>query len=362
MGWNPFQSFLSKSFLGVDVGTSFIKIAEVSQSGQRINLENYGEISSSVFHKQEFRGSNSKNALVLSDKEIIQAAKAILSEAKMKSRKAIFSIPDFSTFFTTIELPKMSDKELPEAIKYEARQHIPVSLSEVALDWQKVKEEKGKSGKIKVIVVAVSNEVIKQYENVAKGAGLELMALEPEAFSLIRSLIKEESKEVAGIMDIGARSTVCNIVEGISLKRSYSFDCSGEKMDEAISKSLNVGRDEAKSLKKKCGISFSEEGSCSESVSRALLPLIDEALNETERSFNNFYNKEGKSVNKLFLAGGLAHLAGLEHYSKKKIGIEIELANPFFQIGTPPVLEKTLEEMGPSYAVATGAALRGFQL
>ena len=126
---------IPKNSLGIDVGTSSLKVVELSAWGDRIHLKNYGEIRASVVYGKPYR-SFERNTLLLASKDIARAVKAIISESKMQTKQAIISIPDFSTFFTSFDLPPMTKGELPEAIEFEARKHIPIPLSEVTFDWQ----------------------------------------------------------------------------------------------------------------------------------------------------------------------------------------------------------------------------------
>lgn len=354
-----FSSFkiIPNRALGIDIGTSSIKIVELSRWGERIKLENYGEMAATTFYEKPFR-TFEKSTLLLSSQEIAKAISAILIEAKIKERKSIFSIPDFSTFFTTFDLPYMTEEEVPTAVQYQARQYIPLPLSTVTLDWQIVegKFSNKKKTPIKILTVAVPNEVINQYQEITKLANLQLLAIEAEVFSLTRSLIGED-KRVISIIDIGAQSTTCNIIEKKNLKISHSFDLAGNELTYAIAKSLNISYKEAEDLKRQCGLKESKEIN----IVQILLPLIDTILAEIEKIFNNFYQAEKKEIQKVILAGGTALLPGLKEYFFEKFKKDTEIANPFSEIFYPPILDKTLKEMGPAYAIAVGAALRGLK-
>ena len=119
--------------LGVDIGTASIKVVEISHWGKGLTLEGYGEIESSFVYKELLLDPKKSNN-PLSGDFIADALKAIISEAKMKSRQAVFAVPDFSTFFTSFSIPPMPEKEIPEAIRYNASQFITLPISEVALD------------------------------------------------------------------------------------------------------------------------------------------------------------------------------------------------------------------------------------
>jgi len=357
MVWNLFQLLIPKKFLGIDIGTSFIKMVEISRFGNRRKLENYGSLPASVLYDKKFR-TFEKSTLLLSSKDIARAITAIMEEAQIKTRQAIFSIPDFSTFFTNFELPPMSREELQQAVTYEARQHVPLPLGEVTLDWQVIEGRTTDERKtnLKILLVAVPNEVINQYREIASLANLELFALEAEVFSLLRGLVGEGEKGTLGIIDIGAQSTTCNLVEKKVLKMSHSFDMGGNEFSKIISKGLNLEYPQAEEFKKKYGISGEKE-----EVKQILLPLIDMILLEVQKIFDNFYRQGGKEVEKVILAGGIALLPGLKEYFAQTLKKETEIANPFSNLFYPPILEDTLKKMGPSYSIAVGTALRGLE-
>jgi type IV pilus assembly protein PilM len=355
MIWHPFK-VISKSFLGIDIGTSTIRIVEISAFGEKRKLENYGEIKAASLSVDSFRNFEEKS-LLLSNESIAKGILTILKEAQIKEKKCCLSIPDFSTFYTNFDLPPMTEKEIEEAVKYEARRHIPLPLSEVILDWQviegKVSEKKPVS--CKILLVAVPKEVIDQYQQIANLANLELLALEAEVFGLMRALIKKEEKVIA-LLDIGARSSTCSLVDKGVLQLSHSFDTSGNDLTALLAKSLNINYQEAENLKKEYGLLKNKEN-----IFKILSPLVDLIISEVKRICQSFSQTTGKKTEKIILAGGSALLPGLKEYFSQRIKAEIEIANPFSEIIYPQILEKEIKKMGPSYAIAVGEALRGLE-
>jgi len=358
----PFK-IIPKKFLGIDIGTSSIKIVELSRWGERRKLENYGEIEISALYKKPFR-TFEKSTLLLSNQNISRVIKAIIEEAKIKTRQVIFSIPDFSSFFTNFDLPPMTKEELSQAVVYEARRHVPMPLGEVTLDWQVIGGQISNREKteVKILLVAVPNEVINQYQEISEISGLELFALEAEVFGLLRSLVREEEKKPIALVDIGAQTTTCSVIDNKILKTSHSFDLSGNELTEVVSKSLGIDYKRAENLKKKYGILADQRPDIEkEGVREILLPLIDIILREIEKVSKNFYLTERKEIQKVILAGSSALIPGLKEYFQTSLKKEIEVANPFSNIFYPPILEKTLKETGPSFAIAVGMALRGLE-
>ena len=364
-----FPKFSPKKFLGIDIGTASIKLVELSKRGDRRKLENYAEINAQVLYEKTFR-TFEKSTLLLSSQDIARAIRAILEESRIKTQECFFSIPDFSSFFTNFELPLMTKEELPQAVMYEARQHVPLPLGEVTLDWQVIDglvSAEQKKTNLKILLVAVPNEVINQYKEIARLCNLQLLSLEAEVFGLIKSLISYDEKRAVCLIDIGAQSTTCSIIEKRALRVSHSFDSAGKELTDQIAKSLSVDYKTAQDFKEKYGLtdeafpSIQNSQSLPKSIREILLPLIDTVLREVERIVHNYSQKEGREVQKFIIAGGEAVLPGLRDYFGERLKKETEIANPFASIFYPPILEPTLKKIGPRYAIAVGMALRGIE-
>lgn len=360
----PIPRLIPIKCIGIDIGTSSIKIVELSKIGARVKLENYGETSILTLYENPFR-TFEKNTFLLSSSDIGKIISAILEETAIQTKIAIFTIPDFSTFFTNIELPQMTKKELPMAVDFAAPQYIPIPLSEVVLDWQLIKGKAGGRSKtrLQILLVAVPNEVINQYQAIAKITKLETKFLEAEAFALLRSLAKTD-KITIGLVEIGAQSSTCSIVDNGVLKSSHSLNIAGNEMTRSLAKTFSLSYNEAERLKKKYGISpLSKEipGQEGNKAAKVILSSVDSILVEVQRIFDSFFRSEKKEVQKVILAGGSAQLPGLREYFSSILKKEVEIINPFANIFYPPILEETLKEISPGYAIALGAAIRGLE-
>jgi len=346
MNWSPFKKN-PNNCLGIDIGTSSIKMAEVRKRGNQKELENYAEIEIKDIYP-DFK----RNILSKESEEIALIVRALLKEAKTKTKAAIFSLPDYSSFFINFTLPFMTREEIPEAVKFEAPIHIPLPLSKVALDWQIVEAPDKRTQKpIKILAVAVPNEIVDKYKEIASLARLDLVSLEAEVFGLIRTLVRD--KEPTVIIDIGQESTTCSIVDKKILKVSHSFDLGSRKLVDALMKGLNVDYRKAEKIKKKEGLLGDEK------VKNYLIPIVDNILRETNEVCNNFLKIERREIKTVILSGGGSLLSGLKEYFEKNLNFKIETADPFRELNCPEILSGKLEEMGPFYAVSIGMALRG---
>ena len=349
---NPF-SIISKNSLGVDIGTSSIKIVELSHKGASNKLENYGEIRTGALYEKQFE-TFSKNILTLPGKDISRGIRAILEEAGISTQRANFSIPDFASFFTTFSLPPMTKNELPQAIKFEARRHIPLSFSEVTLDWQIVQGVGNEESDIKVLLVAVSNQIIRQYQQLARLSDLNLGNLEAEIFGLLRATIKDDKPTI--LLDIGAQSSAISAIVNKKLKSSHSFDISGDFLTKKINKTLNVNYEEADNLKKENGLLLFRKD-----VREALLPAVNSMSIEIRKISQDIEEQENKKIEKIILAGAGSSLPGLREFFSGKFETDVEIATPFEGIITPAVLDNKMRKIGPNFAIALGEAIGGFK-
>ncbi|MEA3452733.1 MAG: type IV pilus assembly protein PilM [Patescibacteria group bacterium] len=350
------MKLFSKNFIGIDIGTSSIKVVELGKDKGK-TLSNYGILGADYFMGKA-RQSREKGTLGINESIASEALSSILKESGIKSKDAFFAIPDYATFFTTFNLPAMSESEIPEAVKYEAPRRIPLPLSEVTLDWQLIKGGPSKDGRtaLRVLLVAVPNDLIAQYQKIALSVGLKVVALEAEVFALVRALVKYQDKSnVVCLVDIGERSTTINIVAQGILKVSYSFDVSGENFTDAISKKLQVDTKKAETIKRIFGVTDKKPV-----IQEITMPIATAILEKIKSIFDEIYLEDKERAGKVILAGNGATLIGFSDYLSAELNLPVEIANPFLGIAYPPTLDETLKKLGSGFTIAVGMALRGF--
>lgn len=320
--------------LGVDIGTSSVKIVELGKGkGGKIELTNYGELTVGVEETVQ------SSSVRISSQKAADIIKKVIAETLIVETKAAMSIPVFSGFSTVISLPKMSDAELEQAVTYEAKKYIPLPLQDVQFEWIRLPNPS------EILLVAVTNELVNKYHQIAKLSGLVLSHLELDTFSLARSL------GGSLIIDIGSRNTTLIVIENGWPVFSRTVDVSGYEITRLLSSSLSIDFKSAEDLKKERGIDAGAD---------VILPLLDSIFMEARKVIEEYSRKKQSSVQRIVLSGGSAQMSGLVGYAAKSIGREVAKAFPFNDIIYPKELEVTLRDIGPSFAVAVGLALRGF--
>jgi len=359
MAFNFANRFLpSRSFLGVDIGTTSIKIIELKKSGGGAEVANYAFLESYGYLERPNNAIQTSSLKIL-ERQTIELLKIALKKSDPKSRDAVASIPAFAAFVTLLDLPKMPDEEMLKAMKFQAKQYIPLPISEVTIDWVRAGERRDEKGNVtqQILLISVPNEYIQKYKNIFQGAGLNLTALEIEGLSIARALTRDIEEPLL-IIDIGARSTAFSVAKKGGLKIAGQIDFAGSSFTQTISSGLNIPLAKAEDLKKQRGL----KGVGGEyELSTLMLPILDVIIKEARRVKEGYESKYGEPLKQVILAGGGANLLGISDYIQGEMGLPTKKANPFSRVKYGAKLDPLANDLGPEFAVAIGLGLRRFK-
>lgn len=347
--------------LGIDIGTTSIKVAEISPSpaGEGLELTNYGVLETFEYLERSNRALQTPS-LTLLEKETASYLKTLLNRGGFKTNLAVGSVPAFSAFTTLIEFPAMSEAEIGKVMKFQAKQYVPLPINQVTIDWQKVGERTDEQGvtRYQVLLVSVVSEQVERFARIFKSAGLRLQELEFEGLALGRALTSR-FKEPVLVIDIGSRSTGISVAENGFFKFGGQTDFSGGSLTQTIANALNISVRRAEDLKKLRGLNVSGG---ERELSTLMEPILDVIINEVKRVKGNFENTYREQVKSAVLAGGGANLGGIERYFSDQLEMPVTRASPLknAMLIYQPSLDPILPDLGPLLSVAVGLAMKGF--
>lgn len=367
----PFlQNFLktqSQSVIGIDIGSSSIKVVQLRKKGGKAVLETYGELALGPY-----AGIEIGRATNLPNEKVIEALGDLLKEANVTTRSAGISIASSSSLLSFIHMPDMDQKQLSAMIPIEARKYIPVPITEVALDWWVIPkqdssfsefektpaaQDAAKDKGIEVLLVVIHNDVLNRLNQITQGAQLQTSFYEIEIFSSMRSVV-DQSLESVMIFDMGAGSTKLYVIERGILRASHTINRGSQEITLALSRSLGMPVGEAEHIKRTIGLSSEPEH---KSIKEVISLNLDYVFSETNRVIGAFEKKYAKSVSKVVLTGGGSLLKGFLDLARTRFQTEVILGDPFAKTEAPAFLEPVLRTAGPEFAVAIGIALRKLQ-
>lgn len=348
------QQDLSNGVVGIDIGSSSIKVVELQEKNEILTLTTYGELQLGPYANKPI------GSAVHLDPEREQAALVdVIRESAVRAKTAVFAMPLSSSFVTNVSLEAKNEIDLSAMVRVEARKVIPASLSEVTLDWvelsknNKFDEEKKSHD---VLIAAIQNAALDRFNVLMQFAGLGQPPTEIECFSTLRCLYKTEEPNVA-VLDIGASSSKLYLVQNGMLVRMYRVHAGGLIATENIAKSLNIDFEEAEAKKYKADRDNDEFSD----IKRAHHNSYDRAFREFGQVLREFEKRSGLELDAIYLTGGGSLFPGVSEYAKETLGREVLLANSFSKVAYPAFMEDTLRNIGPSFSTALGAAIRIFE-
>jgi type IV pilus assembly protein PilM len=348
-----------KSIIGVDFGTSAVKIVQLKKEKERAVLETYGALSVGPYANLSVGQAGQ-----LADEKAVELLNDLLKESGVKAKDAAIAVPLKNTFITIIKLPRTVGDNLSEIISMEARRYIPLPQSEIEMDWWIIPsglEEEDESGNkrefMEILLVAIHKETIENYKRIFSKADLHIRLLEIEIFSAIRSCLGREISPVL-LIDIGASTTKMAIVDYGIIRSVHNFDRGSQDLTMALSNSLSIDFLRAEETKQEIGFSPRPEH---KEIFSIIAPLAEYIFSEAGRFVSDYRRKNNRSIGRVILTGGGSQVKGLVDLAVKNFGIETSLADPFSKVEYPAFLSPVLRSAGPAFSTALGLALRGLQ-
>ncbi len=349
--------FRSGTVLGVDIGTASVKCAELGVTQERLKLLNYGILESKEYLIHPNRAIQT-SSLSISESDAAALLKAALLEMKPKAKIAVGSIPAFAAFTTVLDMPLLSKEETTKAVLFQAPQHIPLPIKEVALDWMKVDEfdTPERTRYQRIFLIAIPEAIIRSYKTIFRNAGLQLIALEVDGLALTRGLFPTGTPP-ALLIDLGAETTNMFVIEGQNVQYAGESDYGGIYLTQAIGRSLGITPMRAEELKRRKGLL---KGGAESELSTLTLPYLDVILQEVSHVREVYERRYAKKVERIMLVGGAANLLGIEKYFSAETGLPAVSPNAFRGMEYDLRLEPVVRELQNELPVAIGLAKRYF--
>lgn len=338
--------------IGLDIGTSAVKVVQLRREKNRIILDTYGEVALGPYG-----GLKIGQAIHLGEEKLVEAIKDLFTQAKVTAHDAVVAIDPSGAYVSLVHVPKVSDTELRSMMPIEARKYIPVPLTEVQMDWWHIPPTVKFNGDQKmtsVVLAAVNNVTLTQYDSLVKKLDLRNVEYEIHGYSLLRSSPPHTHKMVMYV-DIGAQNTTLSLVfQGIVLDM-HVISRGSQDSTMQLSRALSITIDTAEESKRV----FGYKGDESNPYLKDILELSSYPLfGEVARLSLMYERKYNQTIEGIILAGGGSRVPGMITTYSKTVHIAGRIVTPFEQVIVPEFLSEMMERVGPSYAVALGCALK----
>ena len=343
-----------KEAVAFDIGSNSIKLVQMNQTKRGWELVKMG--------MAELPPEAIVDGSIIDSMTVTNTLKDLVKEHGVKVKDAVSSLTGHSVIIKKVRFPAMTEEELADSIQWEAEQYIPFPITDVNIDFQILGADTDGRGQMDVMLVAVKKDVINDYTNVIKEAGLNPVVIDVDSFALENMM--EINYPIApgeniAMVNIGASITSISVIFGGLTIFTRSIPMGGNQFTEEIQRQLSISFRDAEDLKS--GRKHSAEHSGD--LAGAMDSVATNLTFEVKRSLDFFLGgAQGSYVSKIYLSGGGSKVAGLQNMMQEKTSIPVEVINPFKSIeaNQKQFDSERLKDAAPFFGVAVGLATRRF--
>lgn len=337
--------------LVLDIGSSSIRLCELSQTKAGFQLNKYyqREVLCDPAEDEEKK----RQARVA-------AIKALIKEARVRTRKTILSVPGRSVFTRARTLPPVPEYKVSQIVGYEIRQQIPFPLEQIALDYQIL--NRTESGSYDVMMAAIKVDVVEKHLEVLKETKSAIDVVDVSPFAAYNWL-KHTGEfgtdgECVALLDLGAGTTEIVIERGNQFRFTRPLNMGGNDITAALKTALNSTFAEAEKFKRERAFAPTGDPARDGKMGEVLNPVLSRLVGEISRSFGYFRSLPGGGmVDRVIVTGGGACLRNMVPYLQRQLGIEVRIVRPLAGVAVGANAQQANEH--PEQAcVALGMALR----
>jgi len=343
-----------KSVVGLDLGSQVVKAVEITLEGPEPVITGFARV--------EIPPGGDKAAAVA------EAWK----RGKFRARSVVTSVAGQSVVVRYLQMPKMSDAELRQAIRLEADRYVPFELAECVLDCQPLARRAPRSGEaakdetMPVVLVACRQQAIDEQLALVQGQNLQPLAIDVDSFAIANAwelcgLSDEAAAALEGggeeraiaLVDVGASRTQINVLVGGETCFSREIAIGGADMTQAVARRLGLENFDAESHKRSGAEAEAD-------IARAIQPVLEDLSNELSLSLDYVENHEGVRVEEVLVSGGGSLAPGLVAQVEQATGRTTRAWNPLegLRVAGERVDVEELENWAPTLVVALGLAAR----
>lgn len=347
-----------RSTVGLDIGTSAVRAAEVRLGRGRTSLHRFGQVA--------LPPGAVRDGEVADPQSVSAALKQLWSSAKFSSKKVVLGVANQKVVVRQVDLPWMPVEELRKSLTFQVQDFIPMPVEQAILDFHPIEEFTGSDGArmLRVLLVAASREMISSLLAAVNGAGLQATQIDLSSFALVRSVVPEVATlpgDAEAIVDVGARVTNIVVHQGGVPRFVRVLLMGGENITDAVAERMGVPFEQAEGIKQQLGMSASAgELELEHPAARVVEQTASSFLDEVRGSLDYYVAQSGAvRISKIRLSGGGSRLANLGDRLAQATRLPVERVSPLsrFAADRTGLTEEQLSYVEPATTVSLGLAL-----
>lgn len=316
--------FSNKKVIGLDVGTSTIKLAELDVGRSGAKLVSFGLTPTPA--------GAVVGGEIMDSQSISNAIRRMLSEVKTKRRHVSTGLWGTAIIVKKITIPRMDESLVAEQIRWEAEQYIPFDVNEVNLEYKILERVNQSAETMDIILIAARQENVFRYAEIVETSGLICSILDVGGFALANCFERNYGileGQVVGLLNIGASVINFVVFESGEVVFCRDIPVGGATYNSEIQKAMSISVEEAEALK----IAYSSGQPGPEEVGKIVQSTHEIVCDEIQGSLDFFRNTSSTgSIGQCFVTGGGSRTGGLIAELSRHIGVQVEIFDPFINI------------------------------
>jgi len=350
--------FKNKLNIGVDIGSSAIKIVGIKRSMKFPVLEFFRAID--LYDDGHIRHPDDLNNTIISDILI-----ELKYELDIKKEKINVSLSGPSTYLYNLEIPDVSHSEIMRAIQWQLKAIVPWELEKVELDYYPIPQKN--SMQRQIILAVAERDRLGKYLNIFSNAGMEPGIMELDCLSLYNCFeFFEDTKKSSSIIlvNVGAYSTNCVAFHSDGTIYFRNLEFAGSTINKLMQENLHLSYLEAEHIKRSTNLSqILKKFQVQQwySLRDNLLEAFKRFCSEIDQFIKFFQTKTNtEQIDAIYLTGGSTKLGSLLTIMHEYLEFPIVQWTPLYRLhvnwarNNADVLEKFKYQL----PVCLGTALR----
>lgn len=339
--------------IGLDIGSSAVRAAEVEVGGGRRVLRRYAQVG--LPHGYVVDGE------VINIPGVSAALRRLWLEGGFSSNKVVLGICGPRVFVRQADVPALNDEELKSALKFDSQELVPIPMEDASFDFTVLDRTEGAhSGDkqtMRILLVAAHRELLRSHMAALKGAGLTPSAVDATPLALMRiAPPADNGTGVEVLVSIGAELTTVSVRQAGVPRFIRSLTLGGTKLTETIANTMHLEFAVAERLKRGAVPDGPHLAQARKAMSVELRDLAEDV-----RATVDFFTSqgEGTTVDRLWVTGGAAQTEGLLNAIGGSLSSDIRTIDPFagMSIGDTGLDQQSFEQASATAASAVGLAL-----
>ena len=345
-----------RNAVGLDIGTSGVRAAELNTSRSGLLLERFGQVALPV--------GAVRDGEVVDVDTVAKALKQLWSSARFSTKKVVLGVANQRVIVRQVDLPWLVPAEMRKSLAFQVQDFIPIPVDQAILDFHPLEEFTNESGgrMLRMLLVAADRDMVNGALRAVQQAGLSPTLVDLTPFALLRSLtpaaVRGDEAEAAAYVNVGASITNIVVHQGGVPRFVRILVMGGNDITDAIAERLGVPTDQAEAVKAQIGMSAGADAG--HPAGRVIEQAGSQWVEEVRGSLDYYAAQPGAArLNRIVLTGGGSQLQGLAERLANATRLHVEPATPYasLKLGKLGLTTEQLQYVQPLVAVPVGLAM-----